>query len=104
MRKMLGATIGDWQKEVHHNAIDKGFWDKGQERSIPTLLCLIHSEVSEALEVYRGGHDGTLGEELADVVIRVMDMAAGYGIDLEEEIYQKHQRNLTRPRLHGKKL
>ena len=98
----MPITIRGWQEEIHANAVNKGFWD--EERSIPEMLCLIHSEVSECLEVYRGGHDGTIGEELADTVIRVMDMAEGLGIDLQTEINNKHQYNLTRPRMHGKKI
>lgn len=95
-------SIKSWQAIIHNNAVVKGFWD--EQRSIPEMLCLIHSEVSECLEVYRGGHDGTIGEELADIVIRVMDMAEGLDIDLEEEIRNKHAYNLTRPRMHGKKI
>lgn len=90
------------QAAIHENARAHGWWDT--PRGVPELLCLIHSEVSEALEVYRGGHDGTLGEELADVVIRVMDLAEAYGIDLYKEIHKKHEYNKTRPYRHGGKV
>jgi NTP pyrophosphatase (non-canonical NTP hydrolase) len=93
--------INDWQKEVHQNAIQKGWWET--KRPLPELLCLIHSEVSEALEVIRGSHDGTLGEEMADVVIRVMDLCEAYDIDLEVEIMRKHAFNRERPYRHGGK-
>ena len=40
-------------KEVHELAIEKGWYDNTTIRSIPELLCLIHAEISEALEGYR---------------------------------------------------
>jgi len=90
------------QKEIHDNAIAHGWWDKF--RPIPELLCLIHSEVSEALEAYRNGDRENIAEELADIVIRTLDTAGGYGIDLEEEVIKKHEINKSRPYRHGGKL
>lgn len=92
-------------KEVHDYAIKKGWWDK--ERPIPELLCLIHSEVSEALEAYRNnikdGEKGGMSEELADIIIRVWDMAEALGIDIAEAVNKKHAINLERPYRHGGK-
>jgi NTP pyrophosphatase (non-canonical NTP hydrolase) len=45
----------------------------------------------------------SFGDELADVVIRVMDMCAFKGIDLEWHIIQKIRYNKTRPHKHGGK-
>lgn len=42
--------------------------------------------------------------ELADVVIRIMDMCERYGIDLEAAIEEKHEFNKTRPYKHGGKV
>ena len=42
--------------------------------------------------------------ELADVVIRIMDICQYYGINLEEEILKKHNFNKTRPFKHGGKV
>lgn len=92
-------------EEVHKNAIEKGWWDK--PIPIPELLCLIHSEVSEALEGYRNhkeeGEKGCLSEELADVVIRIWDMSEALGIDIAEAVNKKHKYNLTRLYRHGNK-
>ena len=89
-------------KEIHKLAIEKGWWK--EERPIPELLCLIHGEVSEALEVYRrNGLKADLADELADIVIRVFDMAEGLGIDIETTIYLKHSKNKKRPYRHGGK-
>lgn len=91
--------------EINELAIDKGWYDK--ERSIPEMLCLIHSEISEALEAYRKnipeGDKGCLSEELADAVIRIFDMAEGLGINIVKAVEMKHEFNLTRPYRHGNK-
>lgn len=42
--------------------------------------------------------------ELADVVIRIMDMSEWYGIDLDAAIRRKHEYNKTRPYKHGGKV
>jgi NTP pyrophosphatase (non-canonical NTP hydrolase) len=93
------------QKEIHDNAVKHGWWDK--PRDAPELLCLIHSEVSEALEAYRNdiqeGDKGCLSEELADIVIRVFDMAEDFNIDICEAVKQKHMINAQRPYRHGGK-
>lgn len=74
------------------------------ERSNAEILALIHSEVSEALEVDRDP-DGTkeeYAEELADIVIRVMDHAESEEINLERNIKEKHEKNRKRDFKHGK--
>jgi NTP pyrophosphatase (non-canonical NTP hydrolase) len=94
------------QKEIHRCAEEHGWWVA--HRPIPELLCLIHSEVSEALEAYRKGlaitdKDG-IAEELADIIIRVFDMAEHYGIDIAHEVECKHFKNIRRPYRHGDKV
>lgn len=42
--------------------------------------------------------------ELADCVIRIMDMCGHYGINLEAVIAEKHEYNKTRPYKHGGKV
>lgn len=53
------------------------------------------------------GHFGKMEgipSELADVIIRVLDMAEHYGIDIEAALTEKHAYNLTRPYKHGGKV
>ena len=67
-------------------------------------LCLIHSEISEAMEGHRKGlmddklpHRPMLEVELADAVIRIADLAGALGLDLGGAIAEKLQFNAIRP-------
>jgi NTP pyrophosphatase (non-canonical NTP hydrolase) len=75
-------------------------------------LMLTVSELSEALEALR--HDdppdshikkfrGTEAE-LADAVIRIMDISETYGLRLADAIIAKMSYNHKRPKMHGKKF
>lgn len=91
--------IKEMQKKVHENAMLHGRWEG--TRPIPAVLCLIHSEVSEALEAYRNRDLLGFKEGLAEIVIRCLDVAGGYGIDLEAELFKKHEKNKKREYRHG---
>ena len=96
-------------KEVNQTAIEKGWW-KG-ERNEGELICLMHSELSEALEALRHGNppDSHIPEfagveaELADVVIRIMDFSAAKGYRVGEAIEAKIAYNKGREHMHGGK-
>jgi len=67
-------------------------------------LCLIHSEVSEAMEGHRKGladdklpHRPMIEVELADAVIRIADLAGALGLDLGGAIAEKMEYNRNRP-------
>jgi NTP pyrophosphatase (non-canonical NTP hydrolase) len=110
------TTIREMQKQVHDLAVSKG-WHEDRDITSPhvlgSMLALIHSEVSEALECIRGqemhlyfeatGKPLGLPSELADVVIRCLDMAEALDIDLQAVIEEKHAYNTTRARRHGGK-
>jgi NTP pyrophosphatase (non-canonical NTP hydrolase) len=71
---------------------------------IPAVLALIHSEVSEALEAFRGENHEMFKEEIADIVIRCFDLAGGIdGMDLYKEIVHKLDVNRKRGVRHGGK-
>jgi len=95
-------TIKKLQKIVHKIAKEKGFWE--EDRNNAELIALMHSELSEALEAMRTDNWAMIAEELADVVIRVMDFCEARGINLEEEIINKLEYNKQRPYKHGKKF
>ena len=104
--------INKLAEEIRANALAKGFHEYeprlgvgGQDaRHILSWLMLITTEVAEAAEAVRIGDVANFGEELADVVIRVLDCAATLGIDLEKEILEKVEKNKARPIKHGGKL
>jgi len=114
----MTSDFRELQKVVHDNAVKKLFWNRNGAEQDPfdpdvaaEKLALIHSEVSEALEAVRNNNppsdhipemDG-FTEELADVVIRVMDLAASRNINLWKAILLKHAYNLERSVLHGGK-
>lgn len=67
-------------------------------------LCLVHSEISEAMEGHRKGlmddklpHRSMIEVELADAVIRIADLAGALGLDLGGAIAEKMAFNAVRP-------
>jgi NTP pyrophosphatase (non-canonical NTP hydrolase) len=73
------------------------------DRNKGELLCLIHSEISEAMEGERKGlqddklpHRPMAEVELADALIRIFDYAGGFGYDLEGAYREKLEYNAKR--------
>jgi NTP pyrophosphatase (non-canonical NTP hydrolase) len=119
----MRLSLNEMADAAYKNSAAKGFWDEHKTgalhpETISSKLALIHSEVSEALEDARGGamktrflsETGREGKpvgfptELADIIIRVGDLAARLGIDLEDEVTTKMVYNATRPRMHGRSI
>lgn len=107
--------LSELQQTAWDISESKGFNDKGKA-TFGDRIALVHSELSEALEAYRGGSEPNVSwkdpddgkpegvpSELADVVIRVAHMCALYGINLEEAVKEKLEYNKTRPYMHGGK-
>lgn len=100
------TTVEEYQKvrvatkqlvsTCHSLSVAAGWWNDGVERNIPEALCLIHSEISEALEgVRKDKMDEHLPQhksitiELADAIIRICDLAGGMNLPLGEALAEK---------------
>jgi len=97
------------QAEVYNIAKSKGFHENSQSEG--EIICLMHSELSEALEAVRHNNPqsehisefSSVEEELADVVIRAMYYAELKGYRLGLAIIEKIKFNKNREYKHGGK-
>jgi len=89
------------QDEIHQTAIDHGWWNKNRE--LPELLVLLHSEISEAFEAeqsnimavyYKDNKPEGYLVEMADYVIRIMDLFGHYQINIETYMETLDYKNL----------
>jgi NTP pyrophosphatase (non-canonical NTP hydrolase) len=95
-----GKSLNELSRLCHRIAVEKGFWET--ERNIGEALMLIVTELAEAMEAHRVQDQENFKEEIADSFIRLLDLCGGLGIDIEEEISRKSQKNKNRPYKHGK--
>lgn len=118
----MNLKIKDACKEIHDNSVAHGFWEL---ENVPEKLLLAICELAEATEAHRKGGNldamidtflesdrsdlnfekyikDSFGDELADAVIRIFDLAEHMNIPLEFHIKIKHSYNLNRPYKHNK--
>jgi hypothetical protein len=113
--RVAGNTL---QWFCHGQAKENGWWNHlttGQDltstgypmliphKNVGELLCLVHSEISEAMEGDRKKlmddklpNRTMLEVELADAVIRIFDMSGGLGLDVAGAIVEKLEYNASR--------
>jgi hypothetical protein len=107
------STLDELAREAYLNSKLKGFHERDfitngnfgiRNPSIDgERLALIHSEISECLDSLRDGNDEGAEEELADVIIRVLDFSESKGWSMDKAVANKMAKNKHRERLHGKK-
>ena len=98
-------------EKIHNDNVAKGFWPEDKStRNVGEALMLAVSELSEGLEAHRKDlNDDHLPQykglpvELADCVIRIMDLSFGLGLPVAEALVDKLEYNRQRPFKHGKK-
>lgn len=108
----IQEAAGLLQERCHGAAKKAGWWiDQKTGESITAnpycfsnKLCLIHSEISEAMEGDRKGlkddklpHRDMREVELADALIRIFDLAGAYEMNLGAAIAEKMAYNSRRP-------
>ena len=112
-------SIKKLQQEVHDSNAVAGWWTdltsgtnlveearngtRLGKAIVAEKLCLIHSEVSEAMEASRKNlmddkltHRKGVEVELADAVIRILDLCGALNLDLDGAIKEKREYNAKR--------
>lgn len=121
-------------KQINEGVRKKGFWESmdtalelinsdgcfpSAERAtkdafIAQKIALVMSEAGEALEAMRKpnyeangygvGEKDSFADELADTIIRLLDLCGELDIDIDAQIEWKMNHNATRPPKHGKEF
>lgn len=109
---VIGAGLSSLQSWITAWAVSKGWLVPGQPRELLHQLMLVVSELSEACEAHREGNPkctrpnmgefSHVEEELADAVIRILQIAGEHNFRVVDAIIAKMEFNETRPVKHGK--
>lgn len=104
--KNVATILNVIAKGVHE--VSKQWWQDlstglPKDRNVGELICLIHSELSEAMEGHRKNlmddklpHRKMIEVELADAMIRIFDMAEGLNLDIGGAFVEKMKYNAIR--------
>lgn len=102
------ASLQGWGIAAREMSLSKGFVHTDAEKAL-----LLHAEVSELVETWRADpneisrkclHLTVEEEEFADVFIRLVDLAAQRGVNLDKAVALKMEVNAGRGHKHGKQF
>lgn len=117
------GNLNWWRDTLMDYAREKGWLTSPEGASVGDLIALMHTELSEAYEEYRNGHEpnetyynvnegNVIGKavkpegipsEIIDVIIRALHFCGIFGIDVDAMMREKHEYNMTREYRHGGK-
>lgn len=103
-------ALNNLSKDIHQSNVEAGWWtdlktgeSTVKTRNVGELLCLVHSEISEAMEGHRKGlqddklpHRRMFEVEIADALIRIFDLAGAHNLDLDGAVREKRAFNKAR--------
>lgn len=106
----IGTAINGLVKRMHDASKDAGWWTakdgttlQGNPLTFSNKCMLIVTEIAEAVEGDRKDimdshlpHRKAIEVELADALIRILDLAGAYDMDLGGAVLEKMEYNLTR--------
>lgn len=109
LRVLQERCYGNAKSHGFHDGDNCVYVDAGTDRgprvtTVLSKLALIGEEVGEAVSSVRKKpiNMENLVEELADIVIRSLDLAGALELDLGAAIIAKMAKNASRPHMHGK--
>ena len=125
--KMFADGANEVACTIHKLNDSKGFWDNRNElHDYATArfgvdyanyilgsdcVALVHTELSEGVDALRkpvfpicSTEKDSFGGELADAMIRIMDLAHRFDIPIGTAIARRVLHNSTRPHMHGGKV
>lgn len=85
------VDLKELAERVYQNKLEKHF----NVTDLPMEICYIHGEVSEMWDAIQHKR-GSVGEEMADVMIYLLGLSRILNIDLEKELLTKIEKNQRR--------
>jgi hypothetical protein len=101
-------SLNQLSRKIHWANVEAGWWERNSDgtlvpRNVGELLCLVHSEISGAMEGHRKDldddhlpHRKMFEVELADALIRIFDIAGAFNLNLADALYEKALYNAHR--------